>query len=495
MSLSRSAGVLLHITSLPGGEGIGDLGREAREWLSWIHQAGCGMWQFLPLGPAGSGWSPYQSPSTFAGNPLLISLEDLVEQGWLDRHALEGIPSNTTKVDFPVVHDFKSARLLLAADRWRRRRRPERAAFKAWCDRQRPWLDDFALFAALKETHGEACWIDWEPALVRRDPKALAKARRELAAPIEDHALQQYWFWSQWNELHELAARLKVQLVGDLPIYVAFDSVDVWANPDLFDLDQDGRPRVVAGVPPDYFSETGQLWSNPIYRWESHAQSGFHWWIERVRWLAQQVDIVRIDHFRGLEAYWEVPAGSQTAAAGRWVPGPGAALLQALRDGLGGLPFIAEDLGVVTPGVQELLERFGLPGMKVLQFGLEGGEQGGELPSEYSKLCAAYTGTHDNDTTRGWFEEAGEDTRAYVRRVLETDGEDIAWSLIGALWASPAERTLAPLQDFLSLGTEARMNYPGRGTGYWTWRVAQGVIDEALAARLRGMNESHDRVG
>ncbi len=356
-------------------------------------------------------------------------------------------------------------------------------------------MDDFALYAALKRAHAGAPWTDWEPELVRRDPKALATARQALASQIEDHALQQFWFWSQWSSLHDLAASLKVDLIGDLPIYVAGDSADVWANPELFDLDQDGRPLVIAGVPPDYFSETGQLWSNPIYRWERHAQDGFRWWIERVRRLAQQVDIVRIDHFLGLEAYWEVPAGSETAAAGRWVPGPGAALLEALRDALGGLPFIAEDLGVVTPGVQELLERFGLPGMKVLQFGLEGGEEHGELPSEYPERCAAYTGTHDNDTTRGWFEAVSEDTRAYVRRVLETDGEDIAWSMIGALWGSPAERTLAPLQDLLSLGTEARMNYPGRGMGNWTWRAAQGVIDEALAARLRRMNELHARVG
>jgi len=495
VSLSRSAGVLLHITSLPGGEGIGDLGRGARAWLSWIHQAGCGMWQFLPLGPAGPGWSPYQSPSTFAGNPLLISLQDLVEQGWLDRQHLDEIPTNSTKVDFPVVHDYKNGRLLIAADRWRSRGRPQRDAFESWCETQRDWLDDFALYAALKQTHAGAPWTDWEPELIRRDPKALAAARQALAPQIEDHALQQFWFSSQWSSLHDLAASLKVDLIGDIPIYVAGDSADVWANPELFELDQDGRPLVVAGVPPDYFSESGQLWSNPIYRWERHAQDGFRWWIERVRRLAQQVDIVRIDHFLGLEAYWEIPAGSEAAAAGRWVPGPGAALLEALRDALGGLPFIAEDLGVVTPGVQELLNRFRLPGMKVLQFGLEAGEEHGELPSEYPERCAAYTGTHDNDTTRGWFEAVSEDTRAYVRRVLETDGEDIAWSMIGALWGSPAERTLAPLQDLLSLGTEARMNYPGRGMGNWTWRAPQGVIDEALAARLRRMNESHARVG
>ena len=495
MSRSRAAGGLLHITSLPGGEGIGDLGAAARAWLAWIHQAGCGLWQFLPLGPAGSGWSPYQSPSTFAGNPLLISLHDLVEQGWLEPLSLEDRPSNLAHVDFPFVAGYKRRRLQQAAARWRSRGRPGRTAFEAWRESQRDWLDDFALFAALKEAHAEAAWIDWEPELVRRDPTALAKARQELAAQVEDHALQQFWFWSQWTALHDLAVRLKVDLVGDLPIYVAHDSVDVWAHPDLFELDAGGRPLVVAGVPPDYFSETGQLWSNPIYRWERHAQEGFRWWIERVRRLAQQVDVVRIDHFRGLEAYWEVPAGSETAATGRWVPGPGAALLEALRGALRGLPFIAEDLGVITPGVHELMDRFDLPGMKVLQFGLEGGEQSGELPSEYPERCVAYTGTHDNDTSRGWFETVDEETRAYVRRVLGSDGQDVAWSLIEALWASPAARTLAPLQDGLSLGSEARMNYPGRATGNWTWRAGEGAIDEALAARLRDLNERHTRVG
>lgn len=463
--------------------------------MEWLHQAGCGLWQFLPLGPAGAGWSPYQSPSTFAGNPLLISLQDLVVEGWLEPADVDDIPANTEHVDYPRVHATKARLLQTAADRWRRRGRPERIAFETWCESQQGWLDDFALFMAVHEAHAGAPWTDWEADLAHRHAAALAKARQDLATQVENHALQQFWFWSQWKAIGDLAARLNVRLVGDLPIYVAFDSVDVWAHPELFQLDEGGQPLVVAGVPPDYFSETGQLWSNPIYRWDRHAQDGFRWWTERVRRLTQQVDIVRIDHFRGLEAYWEVPAGSETAATGRWVPGPGATLLEALRDGLAGLPFIAEDLGVATPGVRQLLEGFGLPGMKVLQFGLEGGEEWGELPSEYPEHCVAYTGTHDNDTTRGWFEAAREETRAYARRVLETDGEDIAWSMIGALWASPSERTLAPLQDLLSLGTEARMNYPGRGMGNWTWRAEQGVFDQALAARLKNANEVHGRVG
>jgi 4-alpha-glucanotransferase len=347
---------------------------------------------------------------------------------------------------------------------------------------------------ALKEAHDGAPWTEWEPDVSRRRPEVLVEARRRMAADIEDHALQQYWLWTQWETLRSLAAKLGISLVGDLPIYVAFDSVDVWANPELFQLDKNGQPTVIAGVPPDYFSETGQLWSNPIYRWDRHAADGYRWWTERVRRLAGHVDIVRIDHFRGLEAYWEVPAGSPTAATGRWVPGPGAELLEALRLALGTLPFIAEDLGVVTPGVGELLEQFDLPGMKVLQFGLEGGEESGELPSEYPERCAAYTGTHDNDTSRGWFESANVATRDYVGRVLPTSGDDVAWAMIEALWASPAERTLTPLQDLLSLGTEARMNYPGRGMGNWTWRVGEGSVDEVLAARLLTMNEAYGRL-
>ncbi|HMK09337.1 MAG TPA: 4-alpha-glucanotransferase, partial [Anaerolineales bacterium] len=362
MSLSRSGGILLHLTSLPGGEGIGDLGAGARAWIEWIESSGCGLWQFLPLGPVGSGWSPYQSPSTFAGNPLLISLRDLVDDGWLAPEDLSDLPPVSAHVDFPAVSAYKDGRLRAAAGRWRSRGRPNRSHFEAWLDLQRTWVDDFSLFMALKEAHGGAAWIEWEPELARRRPEALARARRSLATQIEDYALQQYWFWSQWGRLHDLARRRDLRLVGDLPIYVAYDSVDVWSRPELFQLDEERKPIVVAGVPPDYFTATGQLWSNPIYRWDRHAADGYAWWVERVRFLSSQVDIVRIDHFRGLEAYWEVPAGSETAASGRWVPGPGADLLDALRRALGGLPLIAEDLGVVTPGVGQLLEKFDLPG-------------------------------------------------------------------------------------------------------------------------------------
>ena len=494
MTSSRLSGVLLHVTSLPGGEGIGDLGAGARAWLEWVHRSGCGLWQFLPLGPAGPGWSPYQSPSTFAGNPLLTSLKDLVERGWMTADEVAGAPPNTSNVDFSTVHEFKNRALHAAAARWRSRGRPERDAFERWCDLQRTWLEDFTLFMALKDSHSGAPWTEWGEGLARRQPEALARARRDLATMVEDHALQQYWFHLQWTTLRDQARQLDVRLVGDLPIYVAFDSADVWAHPNLFQLDENGQPTVIAGVPPDYFSETGQLWSNPIYDWERHSQDGYRWWIERIRHIVGQVDVVRIDHFRGLEAYWEVPAGSETAATGRWVPGPGGDLLEAVRTALGGLPFIAEDLGVITPGVPELLDRFDLPGMKVLQFGLEGGEEDGELPSEYPERCVAYTGTHDNDTSRGWFESANEETRAWVRRALRADDHEVVWKMIESIWASPAAWTLAPLQDLLALGGEARMNYPGRGTGNWTWRAGADMIRDDVAESLDALNEAHGRL-
>ena len=491
----RAGGILLHLTSLPGGDGIGDLGLAALHWLTWLHRSGCSLWQFLPLGPSGGGWSPYQSPSTFAGNPLLISLDRLLEAGWLGREDLEDRPVSTNKVDYPAVQRRKSDRLKAAAERWRGRGRPGEADFVAWREAHSDWLDDYVLFMALKEVHGGAPWTAWDSSLAHRRPQELEAARGRLRESIEEHALQQYWFWSQWQELRHQAANLGIRLIGDLPIYVSEDSADVWSRPDLFQLDANGRPVVVAGVPPDYFSETGQLWSNPIYHWERHEQEGFQWWCRRVRHLAQQVDCVRIDHFRGLAAYWEVPAGSPTAATGRWVKGPGVALLDALRADLGGLPLIAEDLGVMTPEVRHLRDSFEVPGMKILQFDLEGGAVKDEPLEVYPERCVAYTGTHDNDTSRGWYQAAAEATREYTRRTLEADGRDIAWSLVGSIWSSNAGWSLAPIQDFLSLGSEARMNYPGRPDGNWEWRLASGAATEDLAERIQELNRTYQRRG
>lgn len=494
MTLFRAGGILLHVTSLPGGHGIGDLGPEAYAWLEWLRRAGCALWQVLPLGPVGPGWSPYQSPSSFAGNPLLISLERLAEDGWLGKSFVEAVRHTEPRVDFEAVHAYKRARLLQAAEAWRQRGRPGRESFEAWRDAHRHWLDVYALFVALKEAQGGVAWQAWEPDLARRRPEAIAAAARRLADRIETVALEQYWFWSQWERLRSAARASGIRIIGDLPIYVALDSADVWSRPDLFELDGDGRPLVVAGVPPDYFSSTGQLWSNPIYRWERHRAEGYRWWIERVRHLTRQVDFVRIDHFRGLEAFWEVPADAPTAATGRWVPGPGADLLEQLRNALGGLPLVAEDLGVITPGVRQLLDRFDLPGMKVLQFGLEAGPDEDDVPARYPRGCVAYTATHDNDTSTGWFQSADETTREFARRILRSDGADIAWAMIRAVWESPADWAIAPLQDVLGLGSEARMNIPGRADGNWTWRTVPGALTDDLAGRLRDLGQASGRV-
>ena len=491
---SRAGGVLLHLTSLPGGHGIGDLGAAAHDWLGWLHRSGCALWQFLPLGPCGAGWSPYQSPSTFAGNPLLISLEALVAHGWLRTEDPDERPPSGSHVDFPAVTRSKSRLLKAAAERWRSRGKPGREDFESWCAANADWLDDYALFMALKDAHAGAAWTTWDPELAQRRPAEVLAARKRLRESVEEHGLQQYWFWTQWRSLRNRAAQLGIRLIGDLPIYVSEDSADVWSRPDLFQLGDDGRPVVVAGVPPDYFSETGQLWANPIYDWDHHREEGYRWWIRRVRHLAQQVDCVRIDHFRGLSAYWEVPAGSATAATGRWVEGPGGALLEALRNDLGGLPLIAEDLGVMTADVLSLRDSFQLPGMKILQFGLEAGEAEDHLPDTYPERCVAYTGTHDNDTSRGWYQAAAEATRDFARRALATDGGDIAWSMVRSIWSSKAAWSVAPIQDFLSLGTEARMNYPGRAEGNWTWRLSPAQVDGDLADRIRDLNDEYGRV-
>jgi 4-alpha-glucanotransferase len=427
------------------------------------------------------------SPFDFAGNPLMISLT-----GW-SRTAgspMTGTPAVGPAVDYPAAR-FEDGALKIV-ERWRscagRCRR-----LRSWCDLHRDWLDDYALFTAIKEAHNGATWTAWDAGLAHRRAEDLAAARKQLAGSIERHALQQYWFWSQWKGVRRRATDLGLRLVGDLPIYVSEDSADLWARPDLFQLDPQSRPLVVAGVPPDYFSETGQLWANPIYHWERHREEGYAWWRRRVRHLAEQVDFVRLDHFRGLESYWEVPVGSATAASGRWVIGPGASLLAALRADLGRLPLIAEDLGVITPEVKLLRDSFDLPGMKILQFDLEGWESDGDLPEKYPERCVAYTGTHDNDTSRGWYEAVSEETRDFARRVLGTDGTDIAWSMIRAIWASGAGWSLAPIQDFLSLGGEARMNYPGRAEGNWRWRLTTGAVDGNLADRVMELNHQHRR--
>jgi 4-alpha-glucanotransferase len=490
---ARSAGVLLHPTSLPGPYGIGDLGPTASEWIDVLASAGQTWWQILPLGPTGFGDSPYQCFSAFAGNTNLLSPEALARDGLLEGGDLPPARFPADHVDYGPVIEFKQGMLTHAWQNHQAGAAPGlRSSFEGYCHRQAPWLDDFALFMALKEQHRGADWLSWERNLILRKPASLEKARRTLAGSIGRQKFGQFLFARQWAELKRHAHERGVRLIGDAPIFVSIDSADVWANPDLFVLDEDRKPVVVAGVPPDYFSATGQLWGNPHYDWAAMKKTGYAWWIARMKATLSQVDLVRLDHFRGFEASWEIPAENTTAEVGRWVPGPGADLLSALRDALGGLPLIAEDLGVITPPVEALRDQFHLPGMRILQFAFSGPDNR-FLPHHYVRNTVAYPGTHDNDTTVGWYAEAGEDERRFLHRYLPNAGADVAWDLTRVAWASVADQALVTLQDLLSLPTQARMNFPGRPSGNWSWRFTTGQVTPALIDRLGDLTALYSR--
>ena len=491
----RQAGILLHPTSLPGPHGIGDLGSAAHAWLDWLATSGCTLWQVLPLGPTGYGDSPYQSLSSFAGNPLMISPEELIQDGLLDAHDLDPRPASPPgRVDFGEVIVHKDRLLALASARFRQRASQDlQDLYDSFCADQAEWLEDFALFVALKRSLRGLAWTQWPEELSGRNPEALRQAAASLSAEIAEHRLRQFLFDRQWQAVHHRAQELGIAIIGDIPIFVAHDSADVWAAPQLFYLRSDGESEVVAGVPPDYFSPTGQLWGNPLYRWPAHRADGFAWWIRRFRSVLRSVDVVRLDHFRGFDAYWEIPGGAPTAEKGRWVPGPGPALLEAARDDLGGLPIIAEDLGFITPGVKELRDSFDLPGMKVIQFAFGGDPDDDFLPHNYRPRCVVYTGTHDNDTTRGWYTTAPEAEQDYCRRYLARDGNDISWDLLRVAWSSVADWAIAPLQDVLDLGTEGRMNFPGRPQGNWGWRFFASDLTPGLASRLLELNDLFGR--
>ena len=495
MTSRRSSGILLHPTSLPGPYGIGDVGPTAHRWLDWLAGSGCTYWQVLPLGPTGYGDSPYFCFSAFAGNPYLVSPELLVSDGLLDRTALAGRPEfPSDRVDFGRVIPWK----LELLDRAHRRFQADppgdcAARYRAFRRAHAGWLEDYALFIALKEAHGGGPWDDWPSPIRHRRPAALQRARTALAREAEDQAFRQFLFFDQWERLRARARRLGLQIMGDAPFYVAADSADVWAHPDLFALDRDLRPTVVAGVPPDYFTETGQLWGNPIYAWERHAADGYAWWIARLQSLLELTDLVRIDHFRAFVDYWEVPAGSPTAATGRWVLGPGAAFFSLVEQVLGGLPIVAEDLGELHPEVPALLSEVGLPGMKVLQFAYDGDPDNPFLPEHQPRNCVVYTGTHDNNTTVGWYRSLSPRERRIVREAVGGNGRSIAWRLIHQAWQSPAFLAVAPLQDLLGLGPQARMNIPGTFGGNWAWRMKAGAAGRALQERLADLNRSTRR--
>jgi len=486
MRFPRSAGILLHPTSLPGRFGIGELGYTAHRFADFLAESGQTLWQILPLGPTGYGDSPYACFSAFAGNPLLLNLDWLASEGDIAQAELDRAPHFPEgHVDFGWVISHRTELFRHAAMHFRHYARGERrAAFDRFCAEEAAWLDDYALFRALKDAHGGAVWNTWDPALASRQPAALEEARKRLADTIFTHRYLQYQFFRQWDDLKRYANDRGIRIVGDIPIFVAFDSADVWAHPELFHINEQLQPTVVAGVPPDYFSATGQLWGNPLYRWGAMEADGYAWWVARFRQTLRTVDIVRLDHFRGFAAYWEVPAGEPTAVNGRWVEGPGACLFSALTLALGELPIIAEDLGLITPDVYALREQFKLPGMKVLHFAFPTAAEHPYLPHNFERNCVVYTGTHDNDTTMGWYQALSANERAHLHRYLGPTAEPVNWALIRLAYASVADVAVVPLQDVLGLGTEARMNTPGKLGGNWSWRYHAHDLGHGLREKL-----------
>lgn len=497
MRFPRASGVLLHPTSLPGPHGSGDLGDAAYHFVDWLATARQRLWQVLPLNGIGPGHSPYMSTSAFAGNLLLVDPVDLHRQGWLEASDLappEGLRED--RVEFAVIVPWRMERLARAARQFQiAATAAQREAFEAFCRAHASWLDDYALFMALSEAQGGQDWCDWPAPLARREAQALAEARESLAARIAFWTFGQWSFYRQWGALKAYANGKGVEIVGDAPIFVAHHSADVWAHQALFDLDAHGRPRVVAGVPPDYFSSTGQRWGNPLYRWPAHAQDGYAWWVDRLRCLFEQVDIVRIDHFRGFAACWEVPAEAPTAVTGHWVPGPGEALFKAVARALGPVPIIAEDLGLITPEVDALRRKTGYPGMRILQFAFAGDASDRYLPHHHEPDSVVYTGTHDNNTTAGWWAQASDHERQFARGYLATDGHDMPWTLIRAACASVADTAIHPMQDVLELPGECRMNHPGHSEGWWTWRFQWNQVQPWHAERLAELCRLYGRDG
>jgi 4-alpha-glucanotransferase len=507
VTFPRASGILLHPTSLPGPFGIGELGPEAYRFVDFLAGTGQSLWQILPLGPTGYGNSPYMCFSAFGGNPLLISPEKLVEEGLLDLSNIEDRPPFPgDRANHGRVLIFKMPLLKESFQKFKEKLSAGSPDdFHVFSQRNAFWLEDYALFMALKAKHGGRVWTSWEEGIARRDPDTLLRWRNELNEEIQFNKYVQYVFFRQWQALKSYCNGKGIRIIGDIPIYVAHDSAEVWANRDLFYLDDRGNPLVVAGVPPDYFSATGQRWGNPIYRWEAMARSGYQWWIDRFRNNFSLVDIVRLDHFRGFEAYWEIPAAEPTAVRGRWVRGPGASLFGAVRAALGDIQVIAEDLGVITPEVDTLREQLDFPGMRILQMAFGNDPKATEYrPHNHVPNCVVYTATHDHNTTVGWFtaepgtqssqtKEEVEQEREYALRYVGTDGREIHWDFIRLALSSVARMAIFPLQDVLGLGTEARMNLPGTLRGNWEWRFTRKMLTPAIRDRLRELTEIYER--
>jgi len=491
----RASGVLLHVASLPSRFGIGDIGPAALAWIDRLQEAGQSCWQALPLGPTGYGNSPYQLLSSFAGNELLVSPDGLIEDGLLRAADCEGTSFSAENVDYDVVISFKH-RLLTTAWTHFRARKDLQAAYDSFCDVHGRWLNDYALFRALKAQHHDVSYLEWPAELIRRAPDALAKAQRDLAEQIDQIKFAQFLLFRQGERVTAYARAKGVRLIGDLPFFISQDSSDLWANAELFVVDEHHRPRFVAGVPPDYFSAEGQLWGNPVYDWDAIRRDGYRWCIDRMRALLAHVDLVRLDHFRGFAAAWHVPAGEPTAKFGQWVLGPGGDFFRAAAQELGALPFIAEDLGLITPDVIALRDKFELPGMRVLQFAFDGEPDNPHLPHNYECNTVVYTGTHDNPTTRAWFDELGDQQRQSVWDYLERspgDSREVVSALIELAWSSSAALAMVPLQDLLDLGDEARMNQPGRADGNWRWRCTEEMLASAAFHWLRDLTKRTDR--
>ncbi len=497
MTFERSAGILLHPTSLPGKFGIGDLGLEAYNFVNFLEAAGQTLWQVFPLGPTGYGDSPYQCFSAFAGNSLLISPEKLFESGFLSEQDLRNTPdTDPHQIDFGKVIDYKKELLQKAYGYFKNDPNGTEETFNIFCDENKMWLDDYAFFMAAKDYHGGELWTKWDKGLVRREEKALNEWQKKLSDNILYHKFIQFQFFSQWKNLKSYANNKGIKIIGDMPIFIAYDSSDLWANKELFTVEEDGKLKTVAGVPPDYFSATGQLWGNPLYRWGRMEEDDFQWWRQRFSQLLEFNDIIRIDHFRGFDAYWEIPGGAPTAEKGNWIKAPGEKLFNTVKKYLGELPILAEDLGVITKSVEKLRDDFNFPGMKILQFAFGTGMETKFLPHRFIKNCVVYTGSHDNDTTRGYFEKAkteDNDIVHHAREYLHYHGEDMVNTLIRTAYSSVANIVIIPMQDVLNLGSEARMNFPGKLGGNWTWRFSWDQVPHNLTEKYKNLTVLYER--
>ncbi len=492
----RESGILLPVSSLPSRYGIGCFSKEAYEFVDSLRAAGQSYWQILPMGPTSYGDSPYQSFSTFAGNPYFIDLEDLVQRGWLTRQQCDSCDFgwNEEYVDYEKLcnHRFK-----LLREAWKNSNISADAQFGAFCKENAHWLEDYALYMAVKDSFGGICWVEWDEDIRLRKEAAVLEYRERYANETEFYCFQQYLFCVQWKKLKQYANERGVRMIGDIPIYVAFDSADAWANPKLFQFDEENRPVAVAGCPPDAFSATGQLWGNPLYDWEYHRETDYDWWIKRMRACFELYDVVRIDHFRAFDEYYAIPAGAPTAQTGQWEPGPGYELFATMKEKLGDRRVIAEDLGFLTPSVLELVEKTGYPGMKVLQFAFDSREESDYLPHNYPQNCVVYTGTHDNETTLGWYWNLPWHDKDFCRRYLhldKCDDREAVWEMIRAAHASVANLSVIPMQDYLCMGNEARINTPSTLGDNWKWRMKKGAFTPELAERIRGLTKMYGRV-